>query len=161
MLKWFKKLLSSIDSFNRPQSHIDILIEVAAKLDYLKFKGIQSSDKSILRIYVPYFTIIEYLSEIRKCTNYFRNGNILHLESFPTLIKYVTISSFFLNEDNFYIDEIKAIEQFNKEVLELAKLYKNKLDSENNSGVDNHNMRHLTPLINNLYELYHVFDELI
>lgn len=160
MLKWFKNLIASIDKFNSHQRDVDTLIEMATKLDYLKFKGIQSSDKSILRIFVPYFTIVEYLGHLNEWCDALSNDHIIHLESFHTQIRNIPIASFFLNMDGCYIDEIKTLAAFNDAVSSLALAYRNKLDSDTQTGLDNHNLRHLTPVINNLYELYQTFNEI-
>jgi hypothetical protein len=162
MLSIVKKFLANIDRYNHPKREIDQLIELAIKLDPRLFQGIQSSDKSILQLFVPYATVQEYHEEINRSYICLKSGTIIHLETLAAKIHPVALPMFFLDINGFYIHEEKAIQVFNQSVLDFARLYKEKLDSEEtNTGVDRHNLRHMTPLINNLYQLYQAFNNIV
>ena len=155
MLSIVKKFLTNIDRYNHPKREIDQLIDLAIKLDPWHFQGIQSSDKSILTVFVPYDTIQEYHEEINRNYICLKSRTIVRLETFTDKVKSVALPLFFLNVDGCYIDEQRAMRAFNQSVLDFARLYKEKLDSEEtNTGVDRHNIRHMTPVINNLFKLY-------
>lgn len=162
MFSIVKKFLTNIDRYNHPKREIDQLIDLAIKLDPGLFQGIQSSDKSILKVFVPYDTIQEYHEEINRSYICLKSQTIIRLETFNDKIKSVALPMFFLNVNGCYIDEERAVYLFNQSVIDFARLYKDKLDAEEtNTGVDRHNIRHMTPVINNLFKLYQDFNNII
>lgn len=155
MFSIVKKFLSNIDRYNHPKREVDQLIDLAIKLDPWHFQGIQSSDKSILQVFVPYDTIQEYHEEINRGYICLKSGTVLRLETFADKIKSVSLPMFFLDVNGCYINEEKMMIKFNQSVLDLARFYQERLDAdETNTGADRHNIRHLTPMINNLLNLY-------
>lgn len=162
MFSIVKKFLSNVYRYNLPKREIDQLIDLTIKLDPLSFQGIQSSDKSILQIFVPYDTIQEYCEEIIRAYICLNSNTIIRLETFNNSVKPISLPMFFLDANGCYIDEVKAMSEFNKCVMDLAQLYRDKLDSdETNTGNDRHNLRHITPMINNLFNLYQEFMRIV
>lgn len=161
MFNVIKKFFTNIERYNHPKRTVDLLLELVTKLDPRDFQGIQSSDKSILYINVPYLTIMAYQEEVTRGYICLKTGVILSLSTLQDNLKSIPISEFFLNPNGCYIDEEARIKAFNNVVRDFANLYQDKLDTEEtNSGVDRHNLRHLSLMISNLYELYREFSKI-
>lgn len=160
MFSFIKKFFTNIERYNHPKRTVDLLLELVTKLDPQVFRGIQSSDKSILQVNVPYLTIATYHEELIRNYYCLKSGYTVSLNSLQNEIRSIPISEFFLNPNGHYIDEVSRMNEFNHVVQDLASLYQEKLDCQDVSGVDAHNLRHLSLIINNLYELYSEFSKI-
>lgn len=157
MFTFLKRILQSIDKFHTP-TLCEQVLDKLTKLEPSKFKYAQSSNMSLFSVKVPISNIVDYANWLDKYTSQLRHDNVIQPYDINSTIENVSISIFFTNKQGFLIDENIATDLFMDRVYHFANLYKDRSHEIDENFTRDHNLRVLTPILGNLFNL---LDELV
>lgn len=130
-------------------TQLDTALNSLARLVPVNFKHVHSSDLSIFRVTSFFPSIVTYTEFLNRVNEAFITN-----EAFPTFLlpaqsQSYFISDFFLDENGYYVDEVKVIGDFKIEAEKFIRFF---LSEENNEQVNEFNHEHNLRILKKVFQ---------